>query len=295
VAGRGEWGSERPSLSRSGGAGCGEAWLRKLEECRRLGRAAGHAEHRTEQVVQIAKLAALRRRGLRALRSLRRRRVPTESCASAVCCASSTAGNEQHAAEAGQPCARFYIDSPTMPILSALLLSIAAFFSTLAGGPCSRYALPAYLSFILAFTAGVLLGRGGVRHHPRGVQPRAEATPIDPTGGGWFALVLGFLLFHGPGRNSCCCTRSHEADYASHHHPQVGVLSAPCPRRTQLHGRLVGIGLAFQGFRMRAGVSVALAVIAPRLFCDGPQHRQPDAGPSQHGAALAGDACCSTP
>jgi len=149
-----------------------------------------------------------------------------------------------------------------MPILSALLLSIAAFFSTLAGGLLALR-LARYLSFILAFTAGVLLGVVAFDIIPEAFN-LARRHAIDPTVA-MVALVLGFLLFHGL-EKFLLLHQSHEADYASHHHPQVGVLSAlALAGHSFMDG--VGIGLAFQ-VSNAAGVSVALAVIA-HDFCDG--------------------------
>jgi zinc transporter ZupT len=59
---------------------------------------------------------------------------------------------------------------------------------------------------------------------------------------------------------------AHEADYAAHHHPRVGVLSAlSLVGHSFMDG--VGIGLAFQ-VSHAAGIIVALAVIA-HDFCDG--------------------------
>jgi zinc transporter ZupT len=79
------------------------------------------------------------------------------------------------------------------------------------------------------------------------------------------ALVVGFLLFHSL-EKFLLVHHSHEADYAVHHHPQVGVLSAlALIGHSFMDG--VGIGLAFQ-VSQAAGIVVAMAVIA-HDFSDG--------------------------
>ena len=79
------------------------------------------------------------------------------------------------------------------------------------------------------------------------------------------ALVVGFLFFHSL-EKFVLFHHAHEADYAAHHHPKVGVFSAlALIRHSLLDG--VGIGLAFQ-VSPAVGVSVAIAVIA-HDFCDG--------------------------
>jgi len=149
-----------------------------------------------------------------------------------------------------------------MRTVTAVLLSIAAFFSTLAGGLLALR-LARFLTFILAFTAGVLLGVVAFDIIPEAFS-LARAQAIDPTVA-MVALVLGFLLFHGL-EKFLLLHQAHEADYASHHHPQVGVLSAlALAGHSFMDG--VGIGLAFQ-VSNTAGVTVAIAVIA-HDFCDG--------------------------
>jgi zinc transporter ZupT len=146
--------------------------------------------------------------------------------------------------------------------MTALLLSITTFFSTLAGGLLALK-LRGRLHFILAFTAGVLLGVVAFDILPetfelarrQGVQASAAMV----------ALVLGFLLFHSL-EKFVLIHRGHEAGYASHRHPQVGVLSAlALAGHSFMDG--VGIGLGFQ-VSASAGIAVAIAVIA-HDFCDG--------------------------
>ncbi|MGC2458336.1 MAG: ZIP family metal transporter [Gallionellaceae bacterium] len=146
--------------------------------------------------------------------------------------------------------------------MSAVLFSIATFFSTFVGG---LFALKYRdrLHFILSFTAGVLLGVVSFEILPE-VFKLAQEQGIDVI---WamVALVVGFLLFHIL-EKFVLIHHVHEADYAVHHHPQVGVLSAfSLAGHSFMDG--VGIGLAFQ-VSESVGVLVAIAVIS-HDFCDG--------------------------
>ncbi|MHB8494359.1 MAG: ZIP family metal transporter [Casimicrobiaceae bacterium] len=146
--------------------------------------------------------------------------------------------------------------------MPALLLSLAAFLSTLGGG---LFALKfrGWMHFILSFTAGVLLGVVSFDLLPE-IFELGHRLGTDASGG-MIALVLGFLLFHGL-EKFVLVHHGHEADYASHHHPRVGVLSAlALAGHSFMDG--VGLGLGFQ-VSTAAGVAVAVAVIA-HDFCDG--------------------------
>jgi zinc transporter ZupT len=146
--------------------------------------------------------------------------------------------------------------------MSAVLLSLATFFSTFAGG---LFALKFSdrLHFILSFTAGVLLGVVSFDILPE-IFELSRERGIDPTGA-MIALVVGFLLFHSL-EKFVLIHHIHETDYAVHHHPQVGVLSAlALSGHSFMDG--VGIGLAFQ-VSETVGIIVAIAVIA-HDFCDG--------------------------
>ena len=146
--------------------------------------------------------------------------------------------------------------------MSAVLLSLATFFSTFAGG---LFALKFRdrLHFILSFTAGVLLGVVSFDILPE-IFELAHEQGIDATGA-MIALVVGFLLFHSL-EKFVLVHHVHEADYAAHHHPQVGVLSAlALAGHSFMDG--VAIGLAFQASEA-VGIIVAIAVIA-HDFCDG--------------------------
>ena len=146
--------------------------------------------------------------------------------------------------------------------MTAILLSLATFFSTLGGG---LFALKFRdrLHFILSFTAGVLLGVVSFDLLPE-IHGLAHERGMDVTGA-MIALVVGFLLFHSL-EKFVLVHHGHEDDYASHHHPKVGMLSAlALISHSFMDG--VGIGLGFQ-VSQAVGVAVALAVIA-HDFCDG--------------------------
>ena len=146
--------------------------------------------------------------------------------------------------------------------MSPVLLSLATFFSTFAGG---LFALKFRhrLHFILSFTAGVLLGVVSFDILPE-IFSLAREQGTDATGA-MIALVVGFLLFHSL-EKFVLVHHAHEADYAVHHHPRVGVLSAlALIGHSFMDG--VAIGLAFQVSESVA-IVVAIAVIA-HDFCDG--------------------------
>jgi ZIP family zinc transporter len=146
--------------------------------------------------------------------------------------------------------------------MAAVLFALATFFSTIAGGAFAlRYRGRIHL--ILAFTAGVLLGVVAFDILPE-TFALAAARGIDATYA-MIALVVGFLLFHAL-EKFVLIHHSHEADYASHRHPHVGMLSAlALAGHSFMDG--IGIGLAFQ-VSDATGVAVAIAVIA-HDFCDG--------------------------
>ncbi len=146
--------------------------------------------------------------------------------------------------------------------MTAILLSLATFFSTLGGG---LFALKFRdrLHFILSFTAGVLLGVVSFDILPE-IFKLAHEHGIDAAGA-MIALVVGFILFHSL-EKFVLVHHVHEADYAAHHHPRMGVLSAlALAGHSFMDG--VGIGLAFQ-VSPTVGIAVAIAVIT-HDFCDG--------------------------
>ncbi len=146
--------------------------------------------------------------------------------------------------------------------MTAVLFSIATFFSTFMGG---LFALKHNdrLHYILSFTAGVLLGVVSFDVLPE-IFALAQKHGYNPAHA-MIALVVGFLLFHSV-EKLVLIHHAHENVYTPHHHPQVGLLSAlALTGHSFMDG--VGIGLAFQ---VSAGVGtiVAIAVIA-HDFCDG--------------------------
>jgi ZIP family zinc transporter len=106
--------------------------------------------------------------------------------------------------------------------MGVVLLSLATFAATLAGGMLALR-FRDRLHYILSFTAGVLLGVVAFEILPE-IFSLAHERGIDPTGA-MIALVIGFLLFHGL-EKLVLIHHAHEASYAAHHHPRVGVLSA---------------------------------------------------------------------
>ncbi len=146
--------------------------------------------------------------------------------------------------------------------MSALLLSLATFFSTLIGGLFGlRYRDQLYL--IMGFTAGVLVGLVSFDLLPE-IFRLIYALHLDSTGP-MFALMGGFLLFHIV-EKSILIHFSHEEQYAVHQHPLVGILSAiALIGHSFLDG--VSIGLGFQ-VSVAVGLVVAVAVIS-HDFSDG--------------------------
>jgi zinc transporter ZupT len=146
--------------------------------------------------------------------------------------------------------------------MTPFLLSLGAFASTLAGGLFAlrfRNRMP----FMLAFTAGVLLGVVAFEILPE-LFELAREQEIDPRIA-TLALVVGFLLFHVL-EKLVLVHRGHEATYAPHRHPRVGVASAlALIGHSVMDG--VAIGLGFH-VSTAVGIAVAIAVIA-HDFCDG--------------------------
>jgi zinc transporter ZupT len=146
--------------------------------------------------------------------------------------------------------------------MSAVLLSVATFFSTGLGG---LFALRHRdrLHLIMGFTAGVLLGLVAFDLLPE-IFARAHELNLDSTAP-MLGLVAGFLAFH-IAEKLTIIHHAHEADYATHHHPRVGILSALA---LSGHSFLDGVGIGV-GFKVSAtvGIVVAVAVIA-HDFSDG--------------------------
>jgi ZIP family zinc transporter len=146
--------------------------------------------------------------------------------------------------------------------VNAILLSLVAFCSTLAGGLFAlrfRDRLP----LVLGFAAGALLGIVCFELLPESFEGSRRL------GGGGeaalLALVCGFLACHGL-RKFVRPRAAHGEGYAHHHDPRAGVLSAAAlVGHSFMDG--AGIGLAFQ-VSPSVGFTVAIAVIA-HDFCDG--------------------------
>ena len=146
--------------------------------------------------------------------------------------------------------------------MSAVLLSLATFVSTFAGG---LFALKFRdrLHLILSFTAGVLLGVVCFDLLPE-IFELAREHELDGMNA-MIALVVGFLVFHSL-EKFLLLHHAHEGEYAVHHHPKVGIMSAlALVGHSFMDG--VAIGLGFQ-VSPAVGITVAIAVIA-HDFCDG--------------------------
>jgi zinc transporter ZupT len=146
--------------------------------------------------------------------------------------------------------------------VTALLLSLAAFASTVGGG---LFALRfrASLPLLLAFTAGMLIGVVSFDVLPETFGLAREHS-LDAREA-MAALVIGFLVFHAL-EKFVLVHHAHEEQYAAHRHPRVGLVSAlALAGHSFMDG--VAIGLAFK-VSQPVGVAVATAVIA-HDFCDG--------------------------
>ena len=150
--------------------------------------------------------------------------------------------------------------------MSAILFSVASFFSTSFGGLFAlRYR--SYLRLIMGFTAGVLVGLVMFDLFPEifrlvAVQHLNSAVPM-------IAVMVGFLAFYIIEKTTLIHqTRDESAvdDTTLKTHPRVGLISAlALSGHSFLDG--VGIGLGFQ-VSTTAGIIVAIAVIA-HDFSDG--------------------------
>ena len=146
--------------------------------------------------------------------------------------------------------------------MTAIHLSLLTFVSTSLGG---LFALRFRdrLHMLLGFAAGVLLGVVAFDLLPEVFELSSrQGSDGRPA---MLALVVGFLVFHAL-EKFVLVHSVHEADYAAHRHPRVGILSAlALIGHSFIDG--VGIGLAFQ-ISPAVGIPVAVAVIA-HDFCDG--------------------------
>jgi ZIP family zinc transporter len=146
--------------------------------------------------------------------------------------------------------------------MTAILLSLATFFSTLAGGLLALRQ-QGRLHYVLSFTAGVLLGVVSFDILPE-IFAIAHRLGTDATGA-MLSLVIGFLIFHTI-EKFILLHHGQEDAYAAHHHPKIGLTSAlALIGHSFMDG--IGIGLGFQA-SPSVGIAVAIAVIS-HDFCDG--------------------------
>lgn len=146
--------------------------------------------------------------------------------------------------------------------MQPIIFSLATFFSTYLGG-LFAVKFKDKLHYIMAFTAGVLLGVVSFEIFPEIIELIGANgfKPIDAM----IALVIGFFVFHIL-EKTILIHHAHEEEYAEHKHPRVGVLSAlALIGHSFMDG--VGIGLGFQ-VNSATGLLVALAVVS-HDFTDG--------------------------
>jgi zinc transporter ZupT len=133
-----------------------------------------------------------------------------------------------------------------------IILSIATFFSTLAGG-LTALRNQKMIRLIMGYTAGVLLGVVAFDLLPE-IAETSQKNGLNFTHA-MLALVVGFLLFHIL-EKTILLHHSHEGEYDKHTHPHVGIASAlALSGHSFLDG--VGIGLGFQ-VDNRVGASTLL-------------------------------------
>lgn len=146
--------------------------------------------------------------------------------------------------------------------MEAILFSVLSFFSTLAGG-LFGIKQREQLHYIESFTAGVLLGVCFFDIVPEAFRITTSLA-IGPTPM-LVALVTGFIVFHIL-EKAILIHHSHEAEYADHKHPSVGLFGA---FGLSFHSYLDGVGIGV-GFHVSpaVGILIAIAVIA-HDFSDG--------------------------
>ena len=149
-----------------------------------------------------------------------------------------------------------------MEFLYPAIFATATFFSTFLGG---LFALKFKdkIHFIMAFTAGVLMGVVSFDVLPEIIEQLKTSSlgSIEVMA----ALVSGFLLFHIL-EKTILIHYAHESEYAEHKHPDVGVLSAlALAGHSFMDGASIGIG--FQ-VNPALGILIAIAVIS-HDFTDG--------------------------
>jgi zinc and cadmium transporter len=143
-----------------------------------------------------------------------------------------------------------------------VLLAAMTFISTMLGG-FTALRHRDHLHRLLGLTAGVIMGVVAFDLLPE-IFDLVQESKVSSTGA-MVALIAGFLIFHTI-EKSILIHHSHETEYETHHHPQVGILSAlALAGHSLLDG--VAIGLGFQAGN-DVGLAVAVAIIA-HDFSDG--------------------------
>ena len=146
--------------------------------------------------------------------------------------------------------------------MTAILLSLATFVSTLVGGMLA-FRLHRRIRHVLAFTSGVLLGVVFFEVVPEIFRLSAEKS-LDPTGA--MVLLVGGIVVYGAAARLVADNRARAVGSGVLGRPRFGVLSAlALIGHSALDG--VAIGLAFQASNA-VGIAVAVAVIS-HDFCDG--------------------------
>lgn len=146
--------------------------------------------------------------------------------------------------------------------MEVLLLALGTFISTIAGGLIALNNRR-HMHLMMSFTAGVLLAVCFFDILPEAFRiTGGNERAIMPV---LIAVVTGFLTMHTV-EQVAVIHSGHEAEYAEHHHPVVGTISASA---LILHSFLDGVGIG-AGFHVnpRVGLVIALAVIA-HDFSDG--------------------------
>ena len=146
--------------------------------------------------------------------------------------------------------------------MGPIFFAVSAFISTFLGGLFSLHHRTR-LHYIMSFTAGVLIAVAFFDIIPEifEVVQEHSLNIMNPL----IMVVVGFLAIHILEKYAVI-HGSHEGEYATHHHPQVGIVST---LGLIFHSFLDGVGIGL-GFHVNPhiGTLVAIAVIA-HDFSDG--------------------------
>ncbi len=146
--------------------------------------------------------------------------------------------------------------------MQAIIFSLAALAFILLGG-LFAIKFKSRINYIMAFAAGVVLAVVFFDIFPELIEQIGQYG-FEPI---WIMAVVvgGFLVLHIL-EKTVLIHHAHEGDYADHHHPKVGVLSALALIGHSLMDG-IAIGLSFH-INPAVGILVAIAVIA-HSFTDG--------------------------